>query len=94
MEPAPPQPALKYRSSPCGAHADVGWAHWLHGQLEGLRVDADLAGRTTALEPVPGARRPAFRDREDFADGHALMAATTAVLGGAEDAVLSCRHFA
>ena len=40
---------FKYRAFLSYAHADTKWAKWLHGQLEGFRIDKDLAGRITPL---------------------------------------------
>ena len=71
---------LKYRAFLSYAHADLRWGKWLHGQLEGFRIDKDLAGRTTPMGPVPKTLRPIFRDREDFAGGHTLTEATIAAL--------------
>ena len=49
--PAPVQ--LKYRAFLSYARAEVGWAKWLHGQLEGFRIDRDLVGRETSHGIVP-----------------------------------------
>jgi hypothetical protein len=32
---------------------DTAWAKWLHGALEGYRIDKDLIGRETHAGPVP-----------------------------------------
>ena len=71
---------LKYRAFLSYAHADTRWAKWLHGQLEGFRIDKDLKGRATPMGPVPRTLRPIFRDREDFSGGHSLNDATIAAL--------------
>ncbi|MCB1511437.1 MAG: TIR domain-containing protein, partial [Hyphomicrobiaceae bacterium] len=81
---------LKYRAFLSYAHADVRWAKWLHGRLEGFRVDKDLVGRETALGPVPKALRPIFRDREDFSGGHSLTEATIAALDASAALVVLC----
>ena len=49
--PAPVQ--FRYRAFLSYGHADTGWAKWLHGKLEGFRIDRDLVGRTTETGPVP-----------------------------------------
>ena len=69
---------LKYRAFLPYALADLRWGKWLHGQLEGFRIDKDLAGRATPMGPVPKSLRPIFRDREDFSGGHTLADATIA----------------
>lgn len=94
MDPTPAQRALKYRAFLSYAHADVAWARWLHGQLEGFRVDEDLVGRQTALGPVPRSLRPVFRDREDFAAGHELITATTAELDASAALIVLCSPIA
>ena len=71
---------LKYPAFLSYAHADVGWAKWLHGQLEGFRIDRDLAGRKTSRGVVPKALRPIFRDREDFSGGDSLTDATVSAI--------------
>lgn len=93
-DPTPPQRALKYRAFLSYAHADVSWARWLHGQLEGFRVDEDVVGRNTALGPVPRSLRPVFRDREDFAGGHELITATMAELDESAALIVLCSPIA
>jgi hypothetical protein len=39
---------------------------WLHGAIEGYRVNKDLVGRGTAAGPIPKTLCPIFRDRKDF----------------------------
>ena len=63
---------FRYRAFLSYSHRDTAWGKWLHGALEGYRVDKDLIGRETAAGPVPKALRPIFRDREDFSAGHSL----------------------
>ena len=45
--PAPVQ--LRYRAFLSYANADARWARWLHGKLEGFRIDKDLVGRKTEV---------------------------------------------
>ena len=71
---------LKYRAFLSYAHADEKWARWLHGRLEGFRIERDLVGRPTRLRPVPKTLRPVFLDRGNFAGGHSLTEATIAAL--------------
>lgn len=94
MDHHPLEPALKYRAFLSYAHADIAWARWLHGKLEGFRVDEDLVGRKTALGPVPASLRPMFRDREDFAGGHELIAATIAELDESAALIVLCSPIA
>ena len=56
---------FKYRAFLSYSHRDTRWAKWLHGALEGYRIDKELVGRTTAQGPIPKALRPVFRDRND-----------------------------
>ena len=86
--PAPVQ--LKYRAFLSYAHADTRWAKWLHGRLEGFRIDKDLVGRETDLGPVPKTLRPIFRDREDFSGGHTLTDATVAALDASAALIVLC----
>src|SRR5262249_61998830 len=44
---------FKYQAFLSYAHADVRWAKWLHGQLEGFPSDRDLAGRETSRGIAP-----------------------------------------
>ncbi len=44
--------ALKYRAFLSYSHRDTAWGKWLHGALEGTRIDKDLVGRDTAVGPV------------------------------------------
>ena len=81
---------LKYRAFLSYAHADVRWGKSLHGQLEGFRIDRDLAGRATAMGPVPPTLRPIFRDREDFTGGHTLTGATIAALDQSAALIVLC----
>jgi tetratricopeptide (TPR) repeat protein len=72
------------------SHRDRAWCQWLHGALEGYRIDKDLIGRTTPAGPVPKTLRPIFRDREDFSAGHSLTAQTEAALEGSQFLVAIC----
>jgi tetratricopeptide (TPR) repeat protein len=82
--------AIKYCAFLSYAHADAGWARWLHARLEGFAIDKDLVGRDTARGPVPKALRPIFRDREDFSGGHSLTDATVAALDASAALVVLC----
>jgi tetratricopeptide (TPR) repeat protein len=86
--PAPVQ--FKYRAFLSYAHADTRWARWLHGKLEGFRIDKDLVSRATAAGPVPRTLRPIFRDREDFSGGHTLTEATVAALDASAALIVLC----
>ena len=86
--------AIKYRAFLSYSHADTAWAKWLHAALENFRIDKDLAGRTTALGPVPQTLRPIFRDREDFSGGHTLTGATIAALDASSALIVLCSTIA
>jgi WD40 repeat protein len=81
---------LKYRAFLSYAHADLAQAKWLHRQLEGFRIDKNLAGRETVRGPVPPSLRPIFRDREDFSGGETLASATVAALDASEALIVLC----
>ncbi len=81
---------FKYRAFLSYAHADLKTGKWLHGQLEGFRIDKDLVGRVTAIGSVPKALRPIFRDREDFSGGHTLTDATLAALEASAALIVLC----
>jgi hypothetical protein len=81
---------FKYHAFLSYGHRDVSWAKWLHGQLEGFRLDKDLIGRETAIGPVPKTLRPIFRDREDFSGGHTLTAATVAAIDASAALIVLC----
>jgi TIR domain len=82
--------ALKYRAFLSYAHADASWAIWLHRRLERFRIAKDLAGRETAMGPVPRSLRPVFRDREDFIGGHTLAEETIAALDQSAALIVLC----
>src|SRR5262245_55810034 len=71
---------LRYRAFISYSHADTKWANWLHGRLEGFRIDSDLIGRETPMGLIPSTLRPIFRDRDDFTAGHSLTEQTLAAL--------------
>src|SRR5262245_61662308 len=71
---------IHYRAFISYSHNDTRWANWLHGRLEGFRIDRDLIGRQTAMGVIPKTLRPIFRDREDFTAGHSLSEQTLAAL--------------
>lgn len=81
---------FRYRAFLSYARADTRWATWLHGKLEGFRIDADLVGKPTPLGPVPKSLRPIFRDREDFSGGHSLTDATIAALDASAALIVLC----
>ncbi len=81
---------FKYLAFLSYAHADVARGKQLHGQLEAIRIDKDLAGRETPRGPVPKSLRPIFRDREDFTGGHTLTEATIAALDASAALIVLC----
>jgi hypothetical protein len=81
---------LRYRAFLSYSHFDTRWAKWLHGALEGYRLDKDLVGRDTQQGPVPKTLRPIFRDREDFSGGHSLTEATIAALDASPALIVLC----
>ena len=81
---------LKYRAFLSYAHADLSWGKWLHGRLEGYRLDKELHGRETPRGKVPSLLRPIFRDREDFSGGHTLTDATIAALDASAALIVLC----
>jgi tetratricopeptide (TPR) repeat protein len=82
--------AIGYRAFLSYSHRDKAWGKWLHGALEGYRIDKDLVGRVTPAGVVPRTLRPIFRDREDFAAGHSLTAQTLAALAASEFLIVLC----
>ena len=86
--------SFKYRAFLSYSHRDTRWAKWLHGALEGFRVDKDLVGRHTPLGPMPNTLRPIFRDRDDFSGGHSLTDATIAALDASAALVVLCSPIA
>jgi TIR domain len=76
--PAPVE--LRYRAFISYSHADTKWANWLHGRLEGFRIDSDLIGRVTPMGLIPKTLRPIFRDRDDFTSGQSLNEQTLSAL--------------
>jgi tetratricopeptide (TPR) repeat protein len=86
--PAPVQ--LKYRAFLSYARADLRCAKWLHGQLEGFRIDRDLVGRETSHGIVPKTLRPIFRDQEDFSGGDTLADATVSAIDHSAALLVLC----
>jgi tetratricopeptide (TPR) repeat protein len=86
--PAPGQ--LKYHAFLSYARADVRWAKWLHGQLEGFRIDQDFVGRETSHGIVPKTLRPIFRDQEDFSGGDTLVDATVSTIDQSAALLVLC----
>jgi tetratricopeptide (TPR) repeat protein len=82
--------SFKYRAFLSYSHKDTSWAKWLHGRIEGFRVDKDLVGRDTPMGPIPKNLRPVFRDRHDFSAGGALRDQTIAALDASAALVLLC----
>lgn len=85
-----PTTQFKFRAFLSYAHADRTWGKWLHGRLEGARIDEDLVGRETPMGTVPQSLRPIFRDREDFTGGHILADATIAALDASAALIVLC----
>jgi hypothetical protein len=81
---------FRYRAFISYSHADAKWANWLHGRLEGYRIDRDLIGRQTAMGLIPKTLRPIFRDREDFTAGHSLSEQTLAALDDSAALIVFC----
>jgi tetratricopeptide (TPR) repeat protein len=85
---------IRYRAFLSYAHADGGWARWLHTRLERFSIDKDFVGRPSALGPVPEVLRPIFRDRDDFSGGHSLTDATIMALDGSAALIVLCSPIA
>jgi len=81
---------FKYLAFLSYSHRDTAWAKWLHGRLEGFRIDKDLIGRQTPVGPVPKTLRSILRDREDFSGGHTLTEATVTALDAAAALIVLC----
>ena len=81
---------FQYRAFLSYSHRDTAWGKWLHGALEGHRIDKDLVGRATSAGVVPKALRPIFRDREDFSAGHSLTEQTRSALETSQFLVVIC----
>src|SRR5215470_7626985 len=81
---------LKYRAFISYSHADVEWANWLHGRLEGFQIGRDLIGCETPMGRIPSALRPIFRDRDDFTAGHSLSEQTLAALDASASLLVIC----
>ncbi len=81
---------FRYHAFLSYAHADAGWAKWLHKRLEGFRLGKDLIGRETPFGPVPKTLRPIFRDREEFSGGQTLKEATVAALDASAALIVLC----
>jgi hypothetical protein len=82
--------AIRYRAFLSYSHRDASWGKWLHGALEGYRIDKDLVGRQTPAGAVPKTLRPIFRDREDFSAGHSLTEQTLAALEASQFLIVIC----
>jgi tetratricopeptide (TPR) repeat protein len=82
--------AIKYRAFLSYSHRDAAWGKWLHGALEGYRIDKNMVGRQTPAGVVPKTLRPIFRDREDFSAGHSLTEQTLAALEASQFLVVIC----
>jgi hypothetical protein len=85
-----PTAAIRYRAFLSYSHRDIAWGKWLHGALEGYRIDKDLVRHETPAGPVPKTLRPIFRDREDFSAGHSLTEQTLAALEASQFLVVLC----
>ena len=82
--------SFKYRAFVSYSHRDKAWGEWLHGALEGYRIDKNLVGRETTAGPVPATLRRVFRDREDFSAGQSLTEQTLAALAVSKFLVVVC----
>jgi hypothetical protein len=82
--------SYKYRAFLSYSHKDTSWAKWLHGRIEGFRIDKDLVGRDTPMGPIPKNLRPVFRDRHDFSAGGALRDQTIAALDASAALIVLC----
>jgi tetratricopeptide (TPR) repeat protein len=82
--------AIRYRAFLSYSRQDVGWAKWLQARLQDFKIDPDLAGRQTALGPVPKTLRPIFRDPEDYSGSDALTDATIEALDRSAALVVLC----
>ena len=71
---------FKYHAFLSYSHADTGVAQRVHRRLEGFHIDRDVAGRVTAVGPIPKTLRPIFRDRQDFDAGSSLAEELIAAL--------------
>jgi tetratricopeptide (TPR) repeat protein len=81
---------VKYRAFISYSHRDTPWCKWLHGRLEGFKIDKELAGQDTAMGPIPNSLRPIFRDRDEFTAGHTLSEQTQAALDASAAVVVLC----
>ena len=82
--------AVKYRAFLSYSHRDTAWSKWLHGALEGYRIDKDLIGQRTPAGVVPKTLRPIFRDREDSSAGRSLAERTLATLEASDFLIVVC----
>lgn len=85
---------LKYRAFLSYAHADKGWANWLHRRLEGFHLDADLAKKSRLPGPTDekGLAKitPIFLDRGNFAGGSTLSEATISAIDASASLIVVC----
>jgi tetratricopeptide (TPR) repeat protein len=81
--------SFKYRAFLSYSHADTASAKWLHSHLESFPLHG-LAGRETALGPVPKSLQPIFRDRDDFGAGLTLNDQTIAALDASAALIVLC----
>ena len=86
----PDPAAIKYRAFLSYSHADTKEAQRLHRSIEYFRIDSDLAGRATAMGPIPSAIRPVFRDRHDFETGSIFTDQTLVALDASAALVVMC----
>ena len=82
--------SFKYRTFISYSHADTKVAKWLHGALEGFRIDRDLVGRDTPVGRIPATIGPVFRDRDEFVAGQTLNEQTIAALDQSMSVVVLC----
>ncbi|MGA0611712.1 TIR domain-containing protein [Caldimonas sp. KR1-144] len=65
----PAAPARRYGAFLSYSHRDAALATWLQRGLETYRLPPRLAGRETAVGPVPRTVGPVFRDRDELPAG-------------------------
>ena len=86
----PAHASIKYRGFLSYSHADTPGARRLHSRLEGFYINVEIAGRETAMGPIPSTLRPIFRDREEFSAGDALASQTQDALAQSAALIVLC----
>ncbi|QNM82183.1 toll/interleukin-1 receptor domain-containing protein [Sphingomonas sabuli] len=72
------------------SHEDAAIADWLHGELEGFRVPAGLAGKLGGNGVIPNRLTPIFRDAHELAAGSDLTDEITAALAASRCLIVLC----